>query len=63
MASRLEKSLLKHGTFTGQVSQEMIDMAKQMYSSVCVKLKHEEDKDGWLDWIPEVRKQIGNKNL
>lgn len=57
--TRLERRLLRHGTFNGPVIPEMIALAKDMYEKVCRKLNHKMEKDGWEDWIPAARDKLG----
>lgn len=61
--NRIEKKLLRHGTSAGPVTQEMIDMAKRLHSEACKLTGLKEDKDGWLDFLPETRKSEKERDL
>jgi hypothetical protein len=58
MPSRLENKLLRHGTFVGPVTPEMVARAKEMYEEACHLCGHKLEKDGWEDFIPEARKEL-----
>ena len=59
--TRLERKLLRHGTWSFPVSPAMIALAKDMYEKVCRKLNHKMAKDGWEDFISVAREELEAK--
>lgn len=56
--TRLEKRLLKYGTYVGPVTPEMIKLAKTLELGACKACGYKTKKDGWLDFLPEARDEL-----
>jgi hypothetical protein len=60
--TRLEQKLLRHGTFVGPVTPEMVTVAKGLYRDACERYGIKVEKDGWEDFIPDARVKVEAKN-